>query len=358
MSLKSRRILVISVDKDNDIGRATGVASPIIGRENITSVATLFAIRAPEDSDVNSLFASITTYDSLVEQGFTCQVAAIAGAEAGGFEADMKIASDLDRVLNSFTADGVIFVSDGAADEEVIPAIQAKVPVISVRKVFVQQQKSVEETYVLFYRYFKKLAEPQYSKLALGVPGIALLALAVLYLFNLINYAMISLGIIAGIVLILKGFRVDSFLKSEWAESPIKLIATVISLMIVAVACYRGIQIPLSESIYPQQTAAFVNSFLVNTVDFMTIGIGVYIGGKIVVKYLDETPKIWHEAVGLVALFFIRQMIIDATPIIIAPQSSILPFLFTAGIGAFICAMLVVLFTVTPRVRKRTSTHI
>ena len=351
MSISSKRILVLSVDKDDDIGLATGVATPIVGRESVSSAASEFAINAPEDSDTNSLFASINTYDSLKKQGFVCEIAAIAGSEKGGFEADLKITSELEEALKLFNADGVIFVSDGASDEQVIPTIQSKIPVISVRRVFVQQQKSVEETYVLFYRYLKKLAEPQYSKIALGVPGIAILAMIVLWSLNLVNYALISLGIIVGVVLLLKGFRVDSFLKSEWAESPIKLIATVIGIIISAVAIYRGAGIALAETVLPGQAALFASKFVFNTIDLMSIGIAVYICGRIVVKYLDSSPNLWHELIGLIALAFIRQMVVYAAPVITDPLYSMTAFLLTAAVGAFVCAMLVILFTLATRVK-------
>jgi putative membrane protein len=357
MSLKDKKIIVLSVDKDNDVGKSTGIPTPIVGREKVSLSATKFAISSPEDSDVNSLFASINTYDSLVAQGFNCEVAAIAGSEQGGFEADLKIVAELESVLGTFRADGAIFVSDGASDEQVIPAIQTKVPVISVRKVFVQQQESVEETYVLFYRYFKKLAEPQFSKVALGVPGVAILAIITLWFLNLISYALISLGILLGVVLLLKGFHVGSFLRSEWAESPIKLITTVIGIIISAVAVYRGIAIALAEVSPSDQSTLFVSIFLYNTIDLMAIGIAVYICGRIVVKYLDDSPKLWHEIVGLVALVFIRQMVVDASPIIADPLSSLTPFLLTAGFGAALCALLVIIFTVSTRIRRKPLTE-
>jgi putative membrane protein len=353
MSLKAKRVLVISVDKDNDVGRVTGVATPVMGRDKVASVATLFAIKSPEDSDTNSIFASINTYDSLIDEGFICEVAIVAGSEEGGFKADLKISSELDYILSNFKAEGLIFVSDGVADEQVIPTIQSKIPVISVKRVFVQQERSVEETYVLFYRYLKKIADPEYSKLALGVPGIIILAIIALYFANLLSYALISLGIIIGVVLILKGFYVDRFLRSEWEESPIKLISYIIGFIISAVAIYRGISIALIDVKLPEQAALFASLALVNIIDLFAIGVAVYMGGRLVVKYLNESPKLWHEIVGLVALVFVRQMVIEAAPIIENPMANLIPFLLIAGLGAFVCGFLVIIFSLTPRFRKR-----
>ncbi|MDD1775987.1 MAG: DUF373 family protein [Candidatus Methanomethylicus sp.] len=353
MGKQGRRVLVLSVDKDNDIGRNTGVSTPIMGRDKVASVATLFAIKSPEDSDTNSVFAAINTYDSLIDEGFTVEVAVIAGTEEGGFKADLKVASELDYILNNFKTDGVIFISDGAADEQVIPTIQSKVPVMSVKRVFVQQEKTVEGTYILLYRYLKKLAEPQYSPIALGVPGIFIISMIALYFANLLNYALIILGILVGAVLILKGFNIDGAVKSAWTESPIKLITSVIGAIIALVATYRGISLALQGAKFPDELAKFTSLVLININDLLLIGIAIYIGGRLVVKYLEDSPKLWHELVGFVALVFIRQIIIDAAPIIADPNSSLVSLIFTAGMGALICALLVVIFTLTPRFRKR-----
>ncbi len=353
MSTKDKRILVLSVDKDNDVGHVTGVTTPLVGRDRVLSTASLFAIKSPEDSDTNSIFAALKTFDSLASEGVEAEIAVIAGLEDGGFKADMKILAELESVLGIYPADGVIFVSDGAADEQAIPIIQSKVPVISVKRVFVQQQKSVEEAYVLMYRYLKKLAEPQYSKIALGVPGIFILATVVLYLMNLLNYVAITLGLIAGAVLIVKGFNMDSSVRGAWSDSPIKLISALIAAIVCVVAVYRGIATAIIDATLPEQAALFASLVLTRTIDLLLIGVAIYVGGRLVAKYLDDDPKIWREVVGLVALIFIRQMVIDVAPIIIDPKANLTPFLFNAGLGALICTVLVLLFSLTPRVKRK-----
>jgi len=353
MSLKSKRVLVLNVDKDNDVGVATGVRTPLIGRDKVASVASLFAIKSPEDSDTNSIFAAINTYDSLVQEGYTCEIAVIAGTEEGGFKADVKVASALEYILKAFQTDGVIFVSDGASDEQVIPTIQSKVPVISVKRVFVQQEKSVEETYVLFYRYLKKLSEPQLSKVALGVPGILVLAVVALYLSNLLNYALLALGVIVGSVLIIKGFNIDSSLRSAWSESPIRLIASVIGFMMCLVAIYRGLSLGLQGAAFPDQLAKFTSLVLLNTIDLLAIGLAIYLGGSLVAKYLDSSPTIWHQIVSLVSLVFIRQIIIEAAPIVADPNTSLIPIVVISALGVLICALMVIIFSMTPRFRRK-----
>jgi len=355
MSLKGKRVLVLSVDKDDDVGRVTGVKTPVVGREAVSSVATLFAIKSPEDSDVNSIFAAINTYDSILSEGYECEVAVIAGSAEGGFKADLKISRELEEVLRRFGADGVVFVSDGAADEQVIPTIQSRIPIISVKRIFVQQEKSVEETYVLLYRYLKKLSEPQHSKLGLGVPGAVLIITTLLYFLDLINYALITLSVVVGVILLIKGFRIDCALKQVWSESPIRFITTVIGSIIASVAVYQGFSLAIMSVTLPDQPALFISLFLSNTIDLLVIGIAIFLGGKAVVKYLEGVPKLWHEIVGLVSLIFIRQVTLDASTIIANPASGATQLILSAGLGVLVCTLLAVVFTIPTRLKKSGS---
>ncbi|MBC7121299.1 MAG: DUF373 family protein [Candidatus Methanosuratus sp.] len=352
MSLKGKRILVLCVDKDNDLGRVTGAKTPVIGREDVSSIATLFAIKSPEDSDVNSIFAAINTYDSILGEGYDCEVAVIVGSPEGGFKADLNIRRELEETLKRYDADGVVFVSDGASDEQVIPTIQSRIPIISVKRVFVQQEKSVEETYVLLYRYLKKLSEPQHSKLGLGVPGVILLVTALLYFLDLINYALITLCIVVGTVLLVKGFHIDVTMKQVWSESPIRFITTVIAVIIISVSIYQGLSLAVMSVELPNQLALFISLALSNMIDLLVIGIAIFLGGKAVVKYLEGSPKLWHEIVGLVSLVFIRQVTLDASLIIANPASDATPLILSAGLGVLICTLLAVVFTVPRRLKK------
>src|SRR5205823_6437131 len=63
------KILVLCVDRDDDIGVKTGIKTPLIGREANLNAATKLGLADPEDSDVNALLSAISTYDGLVRDG-------------------------------------------------------------------------------------------------------------------------------------------------------------------------------------------------------------------------------------------------------------------------------------------------
>jgi len=93
-----------------------------------------------------------------------------------GVQADEKILDETKKVLEKFSANGAVIVSDGEDDESVIPVIQNVLPVVSVQRVVMKVSRSVEYSYAVFGKYLKMLAyDAKYSKFFLGVPGILLL---------------------------------------------------------------------------------------------------------------------------------------------------------------------------------------
>ncbi|RLE49608.1 MAG: hypothetical protein DRJ31_04345 [Candidatus Methanomethylicota archaeon] len=348
MSFLPKKVLVLCIDRDNDIGRATGTPTPIIGRENFLNAALSFAMHKPEDSDVNAMFAALQLHDSLLNEGVKCQIALISGLSEGGVKADAKIASELDAVLSKSDVEAAIFVSDGAADEQVLPLIQSRIPIFSIKRVFVQQSKSVEETYVVLSRYLKKIVEePQYSKIFLGVPGAFILVIAILQLLNLLEYATAALLIGIGFLLAVKGFRLDELVKKIWAESPIRFATSVIAALICGIAIAKGAvaAIPLTENPH-----MFIATFTRGMVDLFIAGLGVFIGGRFVVRYLQESPKMWHDIVMLIALVFIWQIVAQAIPLIENPAVNPYPLLITVSIAVVVLAALVVIFTLIEKV--------
>ncbi|HWY35062.1 MAG TPA: DUF373 family protein, partial [Nitrosopumilaceae archaeon] len=87
---RTNRLLVICVDRDDDIGKA-GVITPIVGRNACIDAAQRLALEDPEDADSNSIFAAVKTYEDLVSKGYQAEVILVSGTESRGVEADEKI---------------------------------------------------------------------------------------------------------------------------------------------------------------------------------------------------------------------------------------------------------------------------
>ena len=84
----ANRLLVICIDRDDDIGKKAGIKSPAVGRNSCIEAAQKLALEDPEDADSNSIFAAIKTYEDLVSKGYQAEVVVVAGNENRGFQAD------------------------------------------------------------------------------------------------------------------------------------------------------------------------------------------------------------------------------------------------------------------------------
>src|SRR5947209_20257941 len=81
---KASRLLVICVDRDDDIGTKAGVTTPIVGRNACIEAAQRLALEDPEDADSNSIFAAVKTYEDLVSKGYQVEVILVSGTENRG----------------------------------------------------------------------------------------------------------------------------------------------------------------------------------------------------------------------------------------------------------------------------------
>ncbi|MCD6510883.1 MAG: DUF373 family protein [Thermoprotei archaeon] len=369
MSSRPKRILVLYIDRDDDLGVKAGIRSPIVGREENFKAASSFALRAPEDADVNAMFAAIQTYDNLKAQGFAeCEVATITGSPNGGLEADLKISTELDMVLKRFPAESIIMVSDGVDDEQVLPIIQSKVPVISVRRVVVQQSKSVEETYMLLLRYLKKVMEvPHYRRLFLGFPGILTLSLASLALLNLLQYASLLIIMLIGLIMCVKGFSLDERAADYyrrfthwWSAAPILFFAYfvatitfVVGLYMGATSCYdsldKGLAYVISMLILAPSPEALLHS-----IDAFIASALIILVGNTLNSWLADEELVWRNVVGAVFVSLSRQIFIELG-MILRRSGSLLILLYWTILTLVVSASLTIIFMVREKFRRKTS---
>ncbi len=125
---KTSRLLVICVDRDDDVGEKAGIITPVVGRNACIEAAQRLALEDPEDADSNSIFAAVKTYEDLVSKGYQAEVIIVAGLEHKGIQADEKIVFQVKSVMEKYVANGAVIVSDGEDDETVIPIIQNVLP--------------------------------------------------------------------------------------------------------------------------------------------------------------------------------------------------------------------------------------
>lgn len=94
----AEKILVISVDRDNDIGEKVNIAGPIIGVKNNLEAASKLLLTDPEDSDANTVFAAVKISKDIKNS----EVITLTGDKHVGIDSDQIIASQLNKALKKF----------------------------------------------------------------------------------------------------------------------------------------------------------------------------------------------------------------------------------------------------------------
>ena len=110
---KEERVLILCVDRDDDMGVKAKVKTPILGREENLNAAVNLALQDPEEPDANAIFGAVRIFDSLTETSESkenCQIATISGSDLGGVGADRKLVSQLNQVLKGFPASDIVLV--------------------------------------------------------------------------------------------------------------------------------------------------------------------------------------------------------------------------------------------------------
>ena len=205
------RTLVLSVDRDDDIGWKAHIESPAIGRAACLKAANTLALADPEDSDINAIFSAIKIYDELTENGEETAIAVVAGNHLHMIEGDRRISTSLEQVIQETQATNCILVTDGAEDEYVIPIIQSKIPVSSIRRVIVNQMPNLEGTYYILKKF---LDDPKVSRMIFIPLGLAMILYATAYLLDYPGVATIIVVGVIGAYLLYKGFGLDEIVHS------------------------------------------------------------------------------------------------------------------------------------------------
>ena len=195
------KTLVIALDRDDDVGRKTGLKSPIIGRENNIEAAVKLGLADPEDSDTNAIFEAIKTHDRMVSDEMEVEVVTICGDTRVGTRSDIKIANTLDKVIELTGATRAILVTDGAEDNEVIPIIRSRLKIDSTRVVVIKQAKQIEDA---VYLVLNKIQDPKIQRKVVLPIGLAMFVWGALHLVGKADIAEGTALVILGGYLLIK----------------------------------------------------------------------------------------------------------------------------------------------------------
>ena len=349
----AKKLLVICVDRDNDLGEKTGIKTPVIGRNSCIEAAQRLALEDPEDADSNSIFYAVKTYEDLVSKGYNTEIITVAGVENRGVQADEKIITEIRQVLEKFSANGAVIVSDGEDDESVIPIIQNVLPVVSVQRVVMKVSRSVEYSYAVFGKYLKMIAyDSKYSKFFLGVPGILLLIGGIASVFGFTGEIFAVLISILGGAFLIRAFDIDKAWTSWTKPTPAGLIRSFTMItggIIVLTSIPSGIAsvnvnlIPVDATLLVIiSNQILIGQFVAGALPFWWIGLGAIFGGILLSNWMKGSLRAITDVLRIVVLIALYPTIFQFSNILIhdeSPFTLILPLL--AGLGVTLISVTV-----------------
>ena len=323
------KIIVICIDRDDDIGIKGGLETPIIGKELCIEAGTSLAIKDPEDSDCNAIFGAIKSYEEFKTKGHDVEVTLVAGRFNRGIEGDAKIGLEIDTVLDKYNADGAVVVSDGEDDETVIPIIQGKIPIISIQRVIVRQSRSVEYSYAILARYIKILFyDPRYSKFFLGLPGALLVTSGLSIIFGFSREAF-ALGLsMLGLAFIVRAFDIDKSIATLSKPTPsgfIRIFSYFAGTLIILASILNGISHIPPNLIESQKgitsiitNKSILENFASGTITLLWIGISTIFAGVLLSNWFKGSIKIIYDILRLVVLALLYIPMLQFTSLISA----------------------------------------
>jgi putative membrane protein len=327
---KKQRVLVLSVDRDNDLGEKTGIKGPILGREPVIKAASALALADPTESDANAMFEAARLFDTMKTR-FHPQVAVLTGHKNIGVESDDRLARQLEYAIKKTSPDSVLLVTDGSEDEQIMPIIQSHVPILSVNRVIVKQAEQLESGYYKIKDFIEEsLENPKYARLIFGLPAIALILYA---LFGLEGWRFV-LGIL-GAYLFLKGFKLDDYilrgvgeLKTSLSKRRFAFFTYTVGILIALLATWRGYESALSwiNTGILETASAFTASSIYF---YFLAGAFAWIGRSISIR--ERSAK---GILGVIVFgFAVSLVIFNTAQLVIQPEFSLLTFLESIVLG-------------------------
>lgn len=298
-----RKTLILVVDRDDDFGAKADVVSPVIGFKECTKAATALGIADPEDSDTNALFAALNLYREMQmdPEAGSIEVALICGNQKVGYKSDTALVDQLGIVLKKVNPDRAILVGDGAEDEYIYPIISSRVPIDSVKKVYVKQAPGVEGTFYIMKRIIE---DPQKRERFIAPIAWVLMIICAIYILSnmfsstslvgfIANTTTIFIFFVVGLLMLFYAYNLEERFSNIWlswknraTRGSIITVFFAASMLILVVGIV--VSIYSLNGIYTTRDTQVVLLFMVYSLWFILFAILTYICGVVLDGYLNS----------------------------------------------------------------------
>jgi putative membrane protein len=335
------KTLILNVDRDDDLGRKAKVKSPIIGIKENIDAANKLGQADPEDSDLNAIFSAISLYNSLISiKEKNVEIATICGHINVGIKSDEILAEQLENVVKETGAQDVILVTDGAEDEYILPIIQSRIKITSIKRVSVKQSRELEDTY---YRVIKILNDEKVQKQFLLPIALVLIVWAIFVLLNIASSGFGAILLTLGIYLLIRVFRWErniSYMIGEIKSGLLTGKLSIYTYIIAAVILIASIFLAYNNSNFSSEVEFIpILSFISNMIWGLVVAGLLIMSGRAIDLYVKDKKAPWNYWIVPFSLFafgFISTAIFESLhkALITWPNNfSIEPFLTLSFIG-------------------------
>ena len=229
------RTLVITVDRDNDLGVKAGIRGSVVGRRQVLTAALRLGIADPEESDTNAILGALHQHDLLAdnaEPNDAVEIAILTGDERVGIKSDQNIAQQLEDVIGEFQPDRGILVTDGMEDESVLPILSSRLSIDHVEKIIVRQSKGIEGTY---YYIAKAIEDPRWRARLLVPIAVFMMILGLGMILPNGIVILGSMPLLVGVYLLFKGLGAEDRLERLMRDMRESADAAILSSLLWAV---------------------------------------------------------------------------------------------------------------------------
>ncbi|SDQ54041.1 DUF373 family protein [Natronobacterium texcoconense] len=285
--------LVVRLDRTDDVGRKTGLRTPIVGWEAIRALVTDIGLADPEDSGVNSLLETLRVAQDLRDENEETVVAVVSGDRESMVSADRTVARQLDELIEEHDPDSAVVVIDSAEDERLVPIVESRVQVDSVDRVVVRQARDIESTYYLLKQF---LADEELRQTILVPVGITLLVFPILAMRFGAAQGAAAITTVIGLFLLYKGFNADEIMtgvthqaRESLYSGQVSVVTYVVAAGLTLVGLFAG-ALGVSGLDDPQSVFVPVMQFVFDSIPWLAMAGITASAGRILDEIIGEDP--------------------------------------------------------------------
>ena len=292
------KTLVLNVDRDNDFGRKANIKSPIIGIKENLEAANKLGQTDPEDSDLNAIFSAIATYNNLIKDKKDTEIATICGHMNVGIKSDEILSTQLEDVIKTTKAEQIILITDGAEDEYILPIIESRIKITSVKRVTVKQSKELEDTY---YRIIKLLDDEKVQKQFILPIALVLIVWAFFVLINMTASGFGAILLTLGAYLFIRVFRWERNIAKIWDEiksgfltGKLSIYTSIIAIAIIIINAFITMDNYNQENLPPNEQHLQVLFIIKNMIWGIVIAGLIFTFGRVVDTHVRDKENSWR----------------------------------------------------------------